>query len=95
MGLCDIGRGSHQSKVRRERMGHINWQLLLLTSGFSRCAQPGLASFLDMSLKQLEKILYFEAYVVLDTGNTNLKERELLTEERYRECVEGVWGQFF
>lgn len=41
-----------------------------------------------MSLKQLEKILYFESYVVLDPGNTDLREKELLTEEKYRECVD-------
>ena len=48
-----------------------------------------------MSLKQLEKILYFEAYVVLEPGSTPLKEKELLAEEKYREVVDQYGSQAF
>ena len=48
---------------------------------------------LDMSLKQLEKLLYFEAYVVIDPGDTSLKEKELLTEEKYREYFDQYGSQ--
>ena len=46
-----------------------------------------------MDLKQLEKILYFEAYVVIDPGDTSLKEKELLTEEKYREYFDQYGSQ--
>ncbi|MDH4359570.1 MAG: DNA-directed RNA polymerase subunit beta' [Nitrospirota bacterium] len=87
--VCDkCGVEVIQSKVRRERMGHIELAAPVAHIWFLKGVPSRIGILLDMSLKQLEKILYFEAYVVLDPGNTNLKERELLTEERYRECVE-------
>lgn len=87
--VCDkCGVEVIQSKVRRERMGHIELAAPVAHIWFLKGVPSRIGILLDMSLKQLEKILYFEAYVVLDPGNTNLKDRELLTEERYRECVE-------
>ncbi len=87
--VCDkCGVEVIQSKVRRERMGHIELAAPVAHIWFLKGVPSRIGILLDMSLKQLEKILYFEAYVVLDTGNTSLKERELLTEERYRECVD-------
>ncbi len=87
--VCDkCGVEVIQSKVRRERMGHIELAAPVAHIWFLKGVPSRIGILLDMSLKQLEKILYFEAYVVLDPGNTDLKERELLTEERYRECVE-------
>lgn len=59
--------------------------------GVSRVVFKGVPSrigiLLDMSLRELERILYFESYVVIDPREAGLKERELLTEERYRELV--------
>jgi len=87
--VCDkCGVEVIQSKVRRERMGHIELAAPVAHIWFLKGVPSRIGILLDMSLKQLEKILYFEAYVVLDQGNTSLKDRELLTEERYRECVE-------
>ncbi len=87
--VCDkCGVEVIQSKVRRERMGHIELAAPVAHIWFLKGVPSRIGILLDMSLKQLEKILYFEAYVVLDPGNSTLKERELLTEERYRECVE-------
>ena len=87
--VCDkCGVEVIQSKVRRERMGHIELAAPVAHIWFLKGVPSRIGILLDMSLKMLEKILYFEAYVVLDPGNTDLRERELLTEERYRECVE-------
>ncbi|WP_447964391.1 DNA-directed RNA polymerase subunit beta' [Nitrospira sp. Ecomares 2.1] len=94
--VCDkCGVEVIQSKVRRERMGHIELAAPVAHIWFLKGVPSRIGILLDMSLKQLEKILYFEAYVVLDPGNTNLKERELLTEERYRECVEEYGANSF
>jgi len=94
--VCDkCGVEVIQSKVRRERMGHIELAAPVAHIWFLKGVPSRIGILLDMSLKQLEKILYFEAYVVLDPGNTNLKERELLTEERYRECVEEYGANTF
>ncbi|GJL60772.1 MAG: DNA-directed RNA polymerase subunit beta' [Nitrospirales bacterium] len=94
--VCDkCGVEVIQSKVRRERMGHIELAAPVAHIWFLKGVPSRIGILLDMSLKQLEKILYFEAYVVLDTGNTNLKERELLTEERYRECAEEYGASSF
>ena len=94
--VCDkCGVEVIQSKVRRERMGHIELAAPVAHIWFLKGVPSRIGILLDMSLKQLEKILYFEAYVVLDPGNTDLKERELLTEERYRECVEEYGANSF
>ncbi len=87
--VCDkCGVEVIQSKVRRERMGHIELAAPVAHIWFLKGVPSRIGILLDMSLKQLEKVLYFEAYVVLDPGNTDLRERELLTEEKYRECVD-------
>jgi DNA-directed RNA polymerase subunit beta' len=87
--VCDkCGVEVIQSKVRRERMGHIELAAPVAHIWFLKGVPSRIGILLDMSLKQLEKILYFESYVVLDPGNTNLREKELLSEEKYRECVD-------
>lgn len=87
--VCDkCGVEVIQSKVRRERMGHIELAAPVAHIWFLKGVPSRIGILLDMSLKQLEKILYFESYVVLDPGNTDLREKELLTEEKYRECVD-------
>ncbi|WP_447970535.1 DNA-directed RNA polymerase subunit beta' [Nitrospira sp. M1] len=94
--VCDkCGVEVIQSKVRRERMGHIELAAPVAHIWFLKGVPSRIGILLDMSLKQLEKILYFEAYVVLDPGNTSLKEHELLTEEKYRECLEEFGIQSF
>ena len=94
--VCDkCGVEVIQSKVRRERMGHIELAAPVAHIWFLKGVPSRIGILLDMSLKQLEKILYFEAYVVIDPGNTPLKENELLTEEKYRECLDEYGQQSF
>ncbi|MXX11529.1 MAG: DNA-directed RNA polymerase subunit beta' [Nitrospira sp. SB0667_bin_9] len=94
--VCDkCGVEVIQSKVRRERMGHIELAAPVAHIWFLKGVPSRIGILLDMSLKQLEKILYFEAYVVLDPQDTPLKEKELLTEEKYRECVDLYGPQSF
>src|SRR5436309_2858485 len=77
-----------QSKVRRERMGHIDLATPVAHIWFLKSLPSRIGTLLDMTLKELEKILYFESYVVVDPGTTPLQERELLSEARYRKLVE-------
>ena len=94
--VCDkCGVEVIQSKVRRERMGHIELAAPVAHIWFLKGVPSRIGILLDMSLKQLEKILYFEAYVVVDPMNTPMKEKELLTEEKYRECIDEYGVQSF
>src|SRR5579872_4012647 len=77
-----------KSRVRRERMGHIELACPVSHVWFFKGLPSRIGHLLDISLRDLERILYFESYVVIDPGETELKERELLTEERYRELRE-------
>src|SRR5713226_3905310 len=77
-----------QSKVRRERMGHIDLATPVAHIWFLKNLPSRIGTLLDMTLKELEKILYFESYVVVDPGSTPLQERELLSEGRHRKLVE-------
>src|SRR6202030_3709766 len=74
-----------QSKVRRERLGHIELACPVSHVWFFKGIPSRIGILLDMSLRELERILYFENYVVIDPGETELKEQELLSEERFRE----------
>ncbi len=94
--VCDkCGVEVIQSKVRRERMGHIELAASVAHIWFLKGVPSRIGILLDMSLKQLEKILYFESYVVIDPGDTPLKENELLTEEKYREYFDQYGSQGF
>src|SRR5487761_459596 len=77
-----------QSKVRRERMGHIDLAAPVAHIWFLRSLPSRIGTLVDMTLKELEKVLYFESYVVTDPGETTLQVRDLLTERRYREARE-------
>lgn len=77
-----------QSKVRRERMGHIALSTPMAHIWFLKSLPSRIGSLLDMTLKDLEKVLYCEAYIVLESGNASVQEGELLGEERYRKIVE-------
>jgi len=84
--ICDkCGVEVTRSKVRRERMGHIELASPVSHVWFFKGLPSRIGHLLDLSLRDLERILYFENYVVIDPGDTDLKERELVTEERYRE----------
>jgi DNA-directed RNA polymerase subunit beta' len=77
-----------QSKVRRERMGHIDLATPVAHIWFLKSLPSRIGTMLDMTLKELEKVLYFESYVVIDPGKTALQERELVTESKYRKLIE-------
>ncbi len=77
-----------QSKVRRERMGHIDLATPVAHIWFLKSLPSRIGTLLDMTLKELEKVLYFESYVVIEPGTTSFAERELLTESKYRKAVE-------
>ncbi len=93
--VCDkCGVEVIQSKVRRERMGHIELASPVAHIWFLKGLPSRIGNLLDMTLRQLEKVLYFENYVVVDPGDTSLKEKELLTEERYRKLVAEYGNRF-
>src|SRR6266568_4972588 len=71
------------SRVRRERMGHIELAAPVAHIWFLKSLPSRIGLLMDMTLKDLERILYFEYYVVLEPGLTPLKERQLLSEDDY------------
>src|SRR5277367_2084465 len=83
-----------QSKVRRERMGHIDLAAPVAHIWFLRSLPSRIGTLLDMTLKELEKVLYFECYIVTDAGETPLQYKELLTERKYREAREQYGDAF-
>src|SRR5437899_63425 len=87
--VCDkCGVEVIQSKVRRERMGHIELASLVAHIWFLKGLPSRIGTLLDMSIKQLERILYFESYVVVEPGSTDLREKDLISEERYRTLMQ-------
>jgi len=83
-----------QSKVRRERMGHIRLATPVAHIWFLKSIPSKIGILSDMTLRELERILYFEAYLVLDGKKTPLKKNEILSEDRYREA-RGKYGEDF
>ena len=76
------------SKVRRERMAHIELASPVAHIWFFKSLPSRIGTFLDIPLKSLEKILYFEEYIVIEPGLTDLKQYELITEEKYQELID-------
>ena len=84
--VCDkCGVEVTRSRVRRERMGHIELASPASHVWFFKGLPSRIGHLLDLSLRNLERILYFESYVVIDPGDADLEENELVSEERYRE----------
>jgi len=77
-----------QSKVRRERMGHITLATPVAHIWFLKSLPSRIGNVLDVTLKELEKVLYFESWIVLDPKDTPLKKKELLTDEEYIDARE-------
>ncbi|HEX3281913.1 MAG TPA: DNA-directed RNA polymerase subunit beta' [Pyrinomonadaceae bacterium] len=94
--ICDkCGVEVTQAKVRRERLGHIDLASPCSHVWFFKGLPSRIGHLLDIPLRELEKVLYFEAYIVIDPGDVpGIKERELLTDERYRELVRDYPAQF-
>jgi DNA-directed RNA polymerase subunit beta' len=93
--ICDkCGVEVTQAKVRRERLGHIALATPVSHVWFFKGLPSRIGHLLDISLRDLERILYFEAYVVIDAGDTDLKEKQLLTEEQFRQERERLGFKF-
>ncbi len=76
------------SKVRRDRMGHIELASPVAHIWFLKSLPSRIGLFIDMTLKDLEKVLYFESFIVIDPGLTELKQYELLSEEKYYDSLD-------
>ena len=77
-----------QTKVRRERMGHIELASPVAHIWFLKSLPSRIGLLLDMTLKDIEKVLYFESFIVVDQGMTTLDKGRLLTDEEYLEAIE-------
>ena len=83
------------TKVRRERMGHIDLAAPVAHIWFLKSLPSRIGLMMDMTLKDLEKVLYFESYIVLDPGMTSLKENQLLTEEEFMDAQDEFGEEAF
>jgi DNA-directed RNA polymerase subunit beta' len=83
-----------QSKVRRDRMGHIELASPVAHIWFLKSLPSRIGLLLDMTLREIERILYFEAFVVIDPGLTTLEKGQLLTDETYLEAIEEHGDEF-
>src|SRR5437870_4390656 len=93
--VCDkCGVEVTQSKVRRERMGHIELASPVSHVWFFKGLPSRIGHLLDITLRDLERILYFEAYVVTDPGDATVELAEILAEDRYRELKEQFGTRF-
>lgn len=93
--ICDrCGVEVTRSKVRRERMGHIELACPVSHIWYFRGIPSRIGIVLEIPPKSLEKVLYFSAYIVLDPGNTPLVEKQILAEKEYREIYE-TYGNTF
>jgi DNA-directed RNA polymerase subunit beta' len=86
--VCDkCGVEVIQSKVRRQRLGHIELATPVAHIWFLKGVPSRIGTLLDMTMRYLERVLYFESYVVIDPGETPLKVKELLTDEDYKKMT--------
>ncbi len=94
--ICDrCGVEVTKSKVRRERMGHIELAAPVSHIWYFKGIPSRMGLLLDMSPRALEKVLYFAAYIVIDPGETGLTEKQVLTEKEYGEAIEKYgYGSF-
>jgi len=93
--VCDrCGVEVTRSNVRRQRMGHIELAAPVSHVWFFKTSPSRMSAMLGMSLRDLERVLYYEEYIITDPGETSLKKKELLTEERYMEYKEKFGGAF-
>ena len=83
-----------QSKVRRERMGHIELATPVAHIWFLKSLPSKIGNLLDLTLKNMEKVFYFDSYIVIDPKDTDLSRGQLLSEDKYREALE-TYGEKF
>ena len=93
--VCDrCGVEVTRSKVRRERMGHIELATPVSHIWYFKGVPSRMGLLLDLTPRVLEKVLYFAAYIVTDPGKTSLMEKQILTEKEYREAKEKYGDKF-
>jgi len=93
--VCDrCGVEVTLARVRRERMGHIELAVPVSHIWFYKCTPSRLGLMLDLTAKQLERVIYYEDYIVIDPGNTSLEAGQLLNETEFREA-EDQYGEDF
>lgn len=93
--ICDrCGVEVTLARVRRERMGHIELAVPVTHIWFYKCMPSRIGLMLDMSSRQLERVIYYEDYLVIDPGQTPLQKCQLLTEVEYREALD-QYGETF
>ncbi len=93
--VCDrCGVEVTRSKVRRERMGHIELAAPVSHIWYFKGIPSRMGLILDISPRALEKVLYFASYIVLDPGDTTLKKKEMLTEDEYQKFCEANGSNF-
>jgi DNA-directed RNA polymerase subunit beta' len=94
--VCDrCGVEVTLARVRRERMGHIELAVPVCHIWFFKCMPSRIGLVLDMTARNLERVIYYEDYLVIDPGNTPLKQNSLLTEHEYREARETYGADAF
>jgi DNA-directed RNA polymerase subunit beta' len=87
--ICDrCGVEITLSRVRRERMGHIELAVPVSHIWFFKCTPSRMGLVLDITARSLERVLYYEDYIVVDPGQTPLREKQLLSEMEFREAQE-------
>jgi DNA-directed RNA polymerase subunit beta' len=93
--VCDrCGVEVTLSKVRRERMGHIDLAAPVSHIWFFKAVPSRIGALLELNLRELERILYYEEYIVIDSGDTPLKKGDLLSEEKYQAIVQDYGHKF-
>ena len=93
--VCDrCGVEVTLSKVRRERMAHINLAAPCSHVWFFKAMPSRMSLLLNIGLRDLERVIYYEEYIVVDPGDSPLKKKELLNEEKYRQHVEEYGSKF-
>ena len=93
--ICDrCGVKVTHSRVRRKRMGHISLAAPIVHIWFFKAMPSRLGTLLNMKTSSLERVVYFQDYVVIDKGDTPLEDRQLLTEEQFREAREKYGDSF-
>ena len=83
-----------QSKVRRERMGHIDLASSVAHIWFLKSLPSKVGNLLDLTLKELEKVLYFESYIMLDEGESGVAKGTMVPEDKYRQLIEEFGSRF-
>src|SRR5437764_614304 len=90
--ICDrCGVEVTLARVRRERMGHIELAVPVSHIWFYKCMPSRIGLMLDMSARQLERVIYYEDYIVIDPGKTPLQRAQLLNEVEYREAQDALF----